>query len=148
MSSTVVTSIPRDTSSATAVSFLPARLVGAGLALAVAYIHVKDQGGIIGDKTPSYVGVGYWVLEIVAVLTAVALVAGAGRRTVQAWWLAAGVAVGPLAGFALSRGPGLPSYTDDRGNWTETLGLVSVAVELTLLLLAAVALARHYRHRV
>lgn len=39
----------------------------------------------------------------------------------------------------LSRGPGLPDYTDDRGNWTEPIGLWSLALELTLAALAVPA---------
>ena len=40
--------------------------VGALLALAVAYIHVADQGGFPGDKSPAYIAIGYYVLEVVA----------------------------------------------------------------------------------
>lgn len=45
-----------------------------------------------------------------------------------------------MIGFALSRGPGLPGYSDDKGNWTELLGLQALAVEVLLLVLAAVVL--------
>lgn len=121
------------------------RLLGAALAIGVAYIHVKDQGGFPGDKTPSYVGVGYWILEGVALLTAVALLAGSRRHTLKAWVLTAGVALGPLLGYVLSRGPGLPGYTDDKGNWTEPLGLVSLLVEGLLFLIAAALIARSRR---
>lgn len=119
---------------------LPARLLGAALSLGVGYIHVVDQGGIPGSKDPSYVGVGYHVLEIVAVVTAAWLLVAPARRRLTGWLLAAGVALGPLLGYVLSRGPGLPAYTDDRGNWTEPLGLISLAVEGTLLLLSLAAL--------
>jgi hypothetical protein len=108
----------------------------------VAAIHVIDQGGVPGSKTPGYVGAGYWVLEVIAVLTAVALVANMPR---VAWFVALGVGAGPLLGYILSRGPGLPDYTDDMGNWTEPLGLLSLAVELVLLVLAAVMFLRSLR---
>lgn len=124
---------------------LVSRVLGASLALGVAYIHVKDQGGFPGDKAPAYVGVGYYILELVGLLTAVVLLVGAGRHTAKAWLLAAGVAFMPLVGYVLSRGPGLPDYTDDKGNWTETLGVVSLAVEATLLLLAVALVARARR---
>jgi hypothetical protein len=39
-----------------------ARFAGAALALAVAGIHIADQGGFPGSKTPDYVGVGYYLL--------------------------------------------------------------------------------------
>src|SRR4051794_23527867 len=108
-------------------------VLGACPALGVAYIHVKDQGGVPGDKAPTSVGVGYYALELLGLLAAVLLLAGPGRHTAKAWLLAVGVALGPIVGFALSRGPGLPDYTDDRGNWTEPLGLVSLVVEGALL---------------
>ncbi|MDH6136851.1 hypothetical protein P3T37_006282 [Kitasatospora sp. MAA4] len=127
----------------------PARSTGATLSrfpaallcLAVSWIHVQDQGGFPGDKTPHYVGVGYYLLEATGVLAAL-LLAGAGGRQLRpaGWLLAAGVAVGPLLGFVLSRGPGLPDYSDDKGNWTEPLGIASVVVEGILLALAVTAL--------
>ncbi|MCX4751294.1 hypothetical protein OG455_38325 [Kitasatospora sp. NBC_01287] len=125
---------------------LLARVPAALLCLAVSWIHVQDQGGFPGDKTPHYVGVGYYLLEAAGVLCAVLLLAGGRPRAFRgdahpvAWLLAAGVAVGPLLGFVLSRGPGLPDYSDDKGNWTEPLALISVAVEGALLITAAAVL--------
>ncbi|SCF82798.1 hypothetical protein GA0115256_122110 [Streptomyces sp. DconLS] len=108
-------------------------MAGALLCLAVAAIHVVDQGGITATRDPRYVGVAYHVLEIAAVVAAVLLLVGLVR---PGWLLAAGVAVGPLLGYVLSRGPGLPDYRDDIGNWTEPLGLAALAVEGALLLLS------------
>ncbi|MCW2573126.1 MAG: hypothetical protein JWO88_3184 [Frankiales bacterium] len=121
------------------------RSIGALLALAVAYIHIKDQGGFPGDKAPTYVGVGYYLLEAAGLVAALALLAGAGKHTLKAWALVIGVALGPLVGFVLSRGPGLPGYTDDKGNWTEPLGVISLIVEGLLLVVAAVVLTRSTR---
>src|SRR5436309_9883894 len=90
----------------------PARVLGAALCLAVAVIHVKDQGGFPGDKTPTYVGVGYYLLEVAAVVAAVMLLT---RSFGRGWLLSIGVALGPLVGYVLSRGPGMPLYGDDRG---------------------------------
>jgi hypothetical protein len=117
-----------------------ARLAGAALALGVAAIHVDDQGGLPGSKTPTYVGVGYYLLEVVGVLVALALVVAPVRQRLAAWVGAGGVAAGPLVGYVLSRGPGLPGYGDDRGNWTEPLGVLSLVVEAALLFLSLVAL--------
>lgn len=117
---------------------LPLRLLGAALALAVTAIHLIDQGGLTALKDPAYVGYGYWALEIAGVVCAGLLVAGAD----SGWLLAVGVAVGPALGYVLSRGPGLPGYTDDRGNWTEPIGVLSLIVEAVLLLLAVRGLAR------
>ncbi|MYU06849.1 hypothetical protein GTY81_23835 [Streptomyces sp. SID8366] len=116
-----------------------ARSAGALLCLAVAVIHVKDQGGLTMTRDPHYIGVAYHVLEIVAVVAAALLLAGIVR---PGWLLAVGVAAGPLLGYILSRGPGLPHYSDDIGNWTEPLGLVSLAVEGALLLLSVPFLVR------
>ncbi len=121
------------------------RVLGAGLALGVAYLHVKDQRGFPGDKAPAYVGIGYYALELAGLLAAVVLLVGAGRHTAKAWLLAVGVAVMPIVGFVLSRGPGLPSYSDDKGNWTETLGVISLIVEGALLVLAVALVARSRR---
>lgn len=109
------------------------------MCLAVAAIHVIDQGGIPGSKTPLYVGYGYYALELIGVVTAVLLIAGAIR---VGWFLAIGVAAGPFIGYMLSRGPGLPGYTDDIGNWTEPLGLVSLVVEALLFAFAATMFLR------
>jgi hypothetical protein len=124
-----------------------ARVTGAVLAIAVAYIHVKDQGGFPGDKAPTYVGIGYYALEAAGLLVALALIAGLGRHTAKAWLLAGCVALGPLVGFVLSRGPGLPSYTDDKGNWTEPLAVISLVVEGLLFVIAAIVLHRSRRAR-
>jgi hypothetical protein len=118
------------------------RLVAALLCVAVVAIHVIDQGGFPGTKAPEYVGIGYWILEFVGVVTAAFLVFSPTRGP---WVVALGVAAGPLIGYLLSRGPGLPDYSDDKGNWTEPLGVLSLGVELVLLLLAAGALSRTRR---
>jgi hypothetical protein len=136
--STLQPTRPAPTGAAAILRTLPARLAAAALSLGVAWIHVKDQGGFPGDKSPHYVGLGYYALEAAGVLTALLLLFARGRAVLGAWLLAAGVAIGPLVGFVLSRGPGLPDYTDDKGVWTEPLALWSVAVEVSLLLLALV----------
>lgn len=97
-----------------------ARAAAAVLCLAVAWIHVQDQGGFPGDKTPHYVAVGYYILEGAGALGAALLLAGWRSRLYPAdWLLVTAVAAGPLLGYVLSRGPGLPNYSDDKGNWTE-----------------------------
>ena len=42
-----------------------------------------------------------------------------------------------MLGYVLTRGPGLPDATDDRGNWGEPLGVASLVVEAILILLVA-----------
>ena len=116
------------------------RAAAAALCVAVAYIHVKDQGGIPGTKDPAYMQAGYYALEATAIAVAAMLLAGI--RPVFSWFLTIGVAAGPLAGFILTRTIGLPNAMDDRGNWTETLGVVSLVVEGALLALAVAQFVR------
>ena len=103
------------------------------LCIGVALVHVVDQGGFPGEKDPRYVGVGFYILELTAVLVAIALLSPRGRERALSWLLAAAVALGPLTGYVMSRGPGLPDYTDDQGNWAEPLGILSLAIEASLL---------------
>ena len=119
---------------------IAARVVGGLLALAVAYTHVADQGGFPGDKMPRYVGVGYYLIEAVAVVAAVLLLT---RRAATGWFLTLGVALGPIIGYILSRGPGLPDYVDDKGAWfDEPVAIEAFTAEVLLLALAVFFLGR------
>ena len=77
------------------------QLTGALLALAVAAVHVADQGGLTALASPGWIGWGYRLIEVGGVLTALVLLlpwpAWLGRA--GAGW-AAGVLLGagPLAG--------------------------------------------------
>lgn len=121
------------------------RATAALLCLGVSVIHVIDQGGVPGSKDPSYVGAGYYVLEIAAVAAALLLLQS---KSPAGWLLACAVAAGPAIGYILSRGPGLPHYSDDKGNWGEPLGVVSLIVEGFLLVLSLIPLlaARNRTH--
>jgi xanthine/uracil permease len=112
-------------------------MVGVVGCLAVAAIHLIDQGGLPGTKEPGYVQIMYYVVEVAAVVIAALLLTNRAR---VGWFLSLGVAAGPIVGFVLSRGPGMPDYTDDIGNWTEPIGVISLVVEGILLILAAVSL--------
>ena len=110
-----------------------ARVVAAALLLAVSYIHLADQNFLAFDKSPGYLLVGYVIVEIAAPITALVL---ARHPSVATWLVAAGCGAGPMLGFVLTRSTGLPGATDDIGNWGEPLGVASLVVEGTLLLLA------------
>jgi hypothetical protein len=115
------------------------RAVGAVGCLAVTAIHIIDQGGVPGLKDPVYVQILYYILEVAGIVAAVLLLANYAKR---GWLLSLAVAAGPILGYVLSRGPGLPNYRDDIGNWTEPLGVISLIVEGILLILAAIASSR------
>jgi hypothetical protein len=127
---------------------VPLLLVGALLCAFVVAIHVIDQGGPTSLRDPEYVGYLYYALEIAGAIAFLLLVSR--RAALLGWVVALGVAVGPLVGYLTSRSIGLPNYTDDIGNWTEPLGLTSLAVEGLLLICALYALlgaARRHRGR-
>ncbi|MCA1821496.1 MAG: hypothetical protein LC644_07070 [Pseudonocardia sp.] len=102
--------------------------------MAIAAIHIIDQGGVPGAKDPEYVQILYYLLEVAGVLAAGLLLTNFAKR---GWILSLGVAAGPILGYVLSRGPGLPDYRDDIGNWAEPLGVLSLVVEGILLVITA-----------
>lgn len=118
------------------------RAVGALGCLAVASIHIIDQRGVPGLKEPEYVQTLYYLLEVAGVVASALLLT---KHAERAWVLSLGVAAGPIIGYVLSRGPGLPDYSDDIGNWTEPIGVLSLVVEGALVMLAATILAASRR---
>jgi hypothetical protein len=118
------------------------RALGFGGMLAIALIHLLDVIGKI-KETP-YLGLMYIALMVASVAVAFYLLHTGSAR---AWAVAGLLAAATLTGFILSRTTGLPSASDDIGNWTEPLGLASLFVEGAMVILAAYAwaLARHER---
>lgn len=110
------------------------RLVGALLALAVAGVHVADQGGITAFTDPDWKGWAYRFIEFGGVLTALALLP---RATSWLGWRAAMLlGAGPFVAYLLSRTVGIPGSSDDIGNWGDWVGTVSLVVEAALVILA------------
>ncbi|MBV9095664.1 MAG: hypothetical protein JO132_17640 [Streptosporangiaceae bacterium] len=113
---------------------LAVRLVSALLALAVAGVHVADQGGITAfNSPPDWLGWSYRIIEVAGVLTALLLLLPRSR------WLgwAAGVLLGtgPFLGYLASRSVGVPGDPRDIGNWGYWLGTDSLIVEAALVVL-------------
>ena len=101
----------------------------------VALIHLLDLPSKF-QETP-YLG---W-MYIGAIVAAVAIAAGLIRSGSRKVWAAcAALPLAVLVGFVLSRTTGLPSATDDVGNWGEPLGMASMFVEGALVLLASAVL--------
>ncbi len=117
---------------------LPFLVLGAGLALAIAIIHLQDQGGLLGDQSPTWLKYGYYLVEIGSTIAAALII----RGKVAGWWLGLAASVGPMTGYLLSRTVGVPGDPGDIGNWGYLLGTVSLIVEGSFILLAVVCLIR------
>jgi hypothetical protein len=90
------------------------------------------------EETP-YLGVAFLGL-IVASLALAVVLAVRDDRTV--WLAAGGLALAVVVGYVVNRTVGLPAAMADIGNWKEPLGLASLFVEGTVILVALPALRR------
>jgi hypothetical protein len=59
------------------------RFTGALLAVAVAAVHVADQGGITAMASPAWIGWGYRLIEIGGIVTALILLLPGGAASVR-----------------------------------------------------------------
>ena len=112
-----------------------ARAVAIGALVSIALIHVLQL-------PDAFAAIGYLgALFIAAIATSLVLAAVFTRTSSDLAWVAAGGLAGLiLIGYVLSRSVGLPGFTDDVGEWSETLGLASMVVESLLVFLAAAVL--------
>ena len=117
---------------------LPVCFLAAGLCLAIAVIHIQDQGGFLGNVSPEWIAIGYYLVEAVAAITALLFA----RQVAVAWILGLAVSGGPAFAYLLSRSVGLPGDNGDIGNWGYLLGTMSLIVEGTLFALCATVLLR------
>lgn len=115
------------------------RFTGALLAMAVAAVHVADQGGVTALADPAWIGWGYRLIEVGGVLTALILLLPRPAWLGPAWlgW-AAGALLGaaPFLGYVASRTVGVPGDSADVGNWGYWVGTVSLLVEAALVMLS------------
>ena len=114
------------------------RLVGALLALAVATVHVADQGTITALTSPHWIGWGYRLIEVGGVLTAFAVLLS--RPAWMGWAAGVLLGIGPFVGYIASRSVRLPGDPGDVGNWGYWIGTVSLFVEAALIVLSATML--------
>jgi hypothetical protein len=105
--------------------------------LGIALIHLLDLPGKLGE-TP-YLGVAFIGLIVASVVLA-GLLAMRDNRNV--WLAAGGLAAAIIVGYAINRTVGLPGAMEDIGNWLEPLGLASLFVEGTVVLVAVSAVRR------
>ena len=89
------------------------RLVGALLALAIAAVHVADQGGVTVLNSPAWLGPA-WL----------------------GWAAGALLGAGPFTGYIATRTVGLPGDPGDVGNWGYWVGTVSLLAEAALVVLS------------
>jgi hypothetical protein len=120
---------------------VPLLVVAAGLLIAVAIIHLQDQGGLLGGESPTWLKYGYYLIEIGSLVSALLVV----RGKVLGWLLGLAITVGPFTGYVLSRSVGVPGDPGDVGNWGYLLGTVSLVVEGSFVILAGACLTRLYR---
>jgi hypothetical protein len=111
------------------------RGLGAVLLLGVAQIHFLD----VFDKFDENVAQG-WMFASLIVGCLVATLALVHRSTLLVWTLAVLCGLAPLVGYIVSRSVGLAGATDDIGNWKEPLGLASLSVESSLVLVSLYAM--------
>jgi hypothetical protein len=115
------------------------RMAGAMLALAIAAVHVADQGGVTGLAAPGWIGWGYRLIEVGGVLTALVLLLPLPARLAPAgagWAVGVLLGAGPFIAYVLSRSVGLPGDPGDVGNWGYWVGTVSLFIEAGLIALS------------
>src|SRR5712671_5043624 len=93
---------------------IPVRLVAAMLAVAVATVHVADQGGITMLTSPAWIGWSYRLIEVGALLTALVLLVA--RPAWLGWVAGVLLGAGPFIAYIASRSVGLPGDPHDVGN--------------------------------
>jgi hypothetical protein len=89
-----------------------------------------------------YIGILFLALTIACVVLAAALLVW---DSPIVWVAIGGACLLAVVAFILSRTVGLPLISDDIGNWTERLGVVSVLTETGVAILSAAALAKGRR---
>lgn len=100
----------------------------AAIHIALAPSHLREA---------PYAGVAFLALAAGALLVAIWLIAAGDRL---AWWATAGLAASALVAYAVSRSVGLPSMSDDIGDWFNSLGVAAGCAEVAAVLIAAWAL--------
>ena len=115
---------------------VPVVCIAAMLALAVAIIHLQDQGGLLGDQSVLWLKYGYYLIEITTTVTAGLIL----RGKVVGWIIGSVATTSAMVGYIVSRTVGVPGDPGDIGNWGYTLGTVSLIVEGTFVVIAVLAL--------
>jgi hypothetical protein len=110
------------------------RIVAALLALAIATLHVADQGGLTVLTSPAWIGWSYRLIEVGGVLTALALILT--RRAWLGWAAGVLLGAGPFVAYIASRTVGMPGDPHDVGKWGNWVGTAALVVEAALVILS------------
>lgn len=113
--------------SRTSVSAWRGPAIVASLVTVAAHVPVTEDH----FEEAAYIGVLFVVLEVAAAALAAWMLRRDDRWAYRLVALTGGLAIGA---FLLSRSVGLPQITDDVGNWTEPLAVVSVVAELLMVI--------------
>jgi hypothetical protein len=119
-----------------AVNDAVARAVAIVGLVAIALIHMLEL-------PDAFAAIGYiGALFIAAIVSVLALAAALTRTSDDRVWAAAGgLSALILLLYVISRWVGLPGFTDDKGDWSETLGLSSMVVETLIVFVSTAVLA-------
>ncbi len=118
----------------------PWRYPAALLAVVAGLAHVPVTPEHLNEAP--YIGVLFIVLTAACLILAAALLIS---DSALVWAATGGTCLLAVVAFVLSRTVGLPLITDDIGNWTETLGVVSLVTETGVVILSALALRKAVR---
>jgi hypothetical protein len=108
-----------------------ARVVAVAGIIAIALIHILDAGATY--TSTRYIFWLYMALVAACVPITTMLVQW---RSARVWVFTTALAAGPFVAYLLSRSVGLPGDGADVGNWLDTLGMVSLFVEATVITLS------------
>jgi hypothetical protein len=117
-----------------------ARAVAIGGLVAIAFIHMFQLPA-------AFAAIGYLgALFIAAIVACLGLAAVMTRTSDDRVWMGAGgLAALILLGYVISHSIGLPGFTEDIGEWSETLGLASMVAEgLVVFVAGSVLVSRGY----
>jgi hypothetical protein len=117
------------------------RLSAAALLAATAGIHVALVPEHLREAP--YAGVLFIALSTAALAMAILLVV---RSDLVVWTMSGGLVLSALLAYIASRSIGLPSLSDDVGDWLNPLGIAALAVELAAVLQCSVVLALRRGH--
>ena len=70
---------------------VPLLVVGASLSLAIAVIHLQDQGGLLGDQSPFWLKYSYYLVEISSTVSAALIIRGKCSAGCWGWRRAPGL---------------------------------------------------------